>query len=78
MKQSPTQRRLAHDSYVAEKIWAEQVHLSSGSKPTNAQHEAWTTDMVSSAAEAAEVKQRQKVKTSSSGPPEEREGLLPN
>jgi hypothetical protein len=45
LKQSPTQRHLVHESYSSEKPWGEQVRLSSGPKPTNAQFEAWTTDM---------------------------------
>ena len=47
MKRSFFQRRLVQDSYKAAKPWEEQVKLSSGPKPTNAEYESWTTDLTS-------------------------------
>ena len=45
MKGSFFQRHLVEDAYREAKSWPEQVEMSSGPKPTNAEFEQWTTDM---------------------------------
>lgn len=45
MKGSFFQRRLVEESFSAAKPWHEQVKLSSGAKPTNAEFEPWTLAM---------------------------------
>ena len=50
MKRSFFQRHLVEESYKDAKSWTEQVKLSSGPKPTNADYEAYTTDLTLKAA----------------------------
>ena len=45
MKGSFFQRHLVNEAFIKERSWDEQVQLSSGSKPTNAEFEPWTTDL---------------------------------
>ena len=45
MKGSYFQRHLIEKSYSTGKPWSEQVALSSGPKPVNAEFEQWTTDL---------------------------------
>ena len=45
MKGSYFQKHLVQEAYGKEKAWDEQVLLSSGDKPTNAEFEQWTTDL---------------------------------
>ena len=42
MKGSFFQRHLVEDSFLAAKTWPEQMKLSEGKKPTNAEFEQWT------------------------------------
>jgi hypothetical protein len=56
MKRSFFQKRLVQDSYSTAKSWEEQVKLSSGPKPTNAEYESWTTDLSLNAKEDGNVK----------------------
>ena len=45
MKGSFFQRHLVEDSFAAAKSWPEQVKLSEGTKPTNADYEQWTCQL---------------------------------
>ena len=45
MKGSFFQRHLVEDSYSTARPWVEQVKLSSGDKPTNAEYEQWTLQL---------------------------------
>ena len=51
MKGSFFQRHLVHQAYSVGKSWSEQVQLSSGSKPTNAEFEQWTVNLDTSTAD---------------------------
>ena len=45
MKGSFFQRHLVEESFAVAKAWPEQVKLSEGSKPTNAEFEQWTRQL---------------------------------
>ncbi len=45
MKGQPLLRRLIHNAYAAKSSWFEQVELSKGPKPTNAEYEEWVVDL---------------------------------
>ena len=45
MKGSFFQRHLVEDSFAVAKSWPEQVRLSEGTKPTNAEFEQWTSQL---------------------------------
>ena len=57
MKGSFFQRHLVNDAFTAEKPWSRQVLLEPVTKPTNAEFEPWTVDMLPKPLDLGPVKE---------------------